>query len=255
MTDIQYQADAGVVHLTLSRPDAYNALSRGLMGELIGRLDDIAGDGGIRSVVISGAGRGFCAGHDLNEVRALNDRDERRALFELCSQMMLRIQSLPQPVIAAVHGIATAAGCQLVATADLAIAEPDARFATPGVNLGLFCSTPMVALSRSVGPKHAMQMLLGGEMIDAPGAVRIGLINEIQEGAVDAALDLARRIAEKSGPVLAIGKQTFYRQLQMDTADAYDHCSEVMARNLELRDSTEGIDAFLEKRSPAWEHK
>ena len=221
-SNILYSAQAGVALLTLNRPDAYNALSSELMRELIQQLDSIDTDPSIKVVVIRGSGRGFCAGHDLQEIDGLNDHAAREKLFALCSNLMLRVQSLRQPVIASVHGVATAAGCQLVATCDLGLAAESARFATPGVNIGLFCSTPMVALTRAVQPKHAMQMLLSGEMIGAARACEIGLINTsvADERLEDATAELAAGIAEKSAAVLAIGKEAFYRQAQLNTQDA-----------------------------------
>jgi enoyl-CoA hydratase/carnithine racemase len=221
-------------------------------------LDDalaaIADDRAVRVVVIGGAGPAFCAGHDLREMRANPGRETTEALFAQCSALMTRIVRLPKPVIARVHGIATAAGCQLVASCDLAVAAADARFATPGVNIGLFCSTPMVALSRNVGRKQAMEMLLTGEMIDAARAREIGLLNRVVPPAeLDAAVAaLAGQIAGKSALTLAIGKEAFYRQAEMDLDAAYRYAAEAMTRNMLARDAAEGIDAFLEKRSPSW---
>ncbi len=234
-TDILLRQDhAGVARLTLNRPAARNALSLALMADLEAELDDIEADTHIRAVVLAGAGPAFCAGHDLRELHAEDRPAAHAALFESCSRLMQRIVGLRCPVIAQVHGIATAAGCQLVATCDLAIAAADARFATPGVNIGLFCSTPMVALSRAVGRKAAMAMLLTGEPMDA---------------AVDA---LAAAIAGKSGATVALGKRAFYRQAEMGLADAYAYASQVMATNMGLPDAAEGIGAFLDKRAPAW---
>ena len=245
---------AGVVTLTLNRPAARNGLSRALMDQLERELEAIAEDEAARVVVIAGAGPAFCAGHDLKEIRAHPGRDMYQALFQQCSRLMQTIVRLPQPVIAKVHGVATAAGCQLVASCDLAVAAATARFATPGVNIGLFCSTPMVALSGTIGRKQAMEMLLTGEMIDAAQAVRYGLINRaVPPGALDQEVsDLARAIASKSPLVLAIGKEAFYRQLELGLSAAYDYASEVMTRNMLARDAEEGIDAFLEKRAPVW---
>jgi enoyl-CoA hydratase/carnithine racemase len=245
---------AGAAWLTMNRPAARNALSVGLMGALEAELDAIGSDPAVHVVVIGGAGPAFCAGHDLREIRANPDRAAYESLFEQCSRLMLKIVRLPKPVIARVHGVATAAGCQLVASCDLAIASDTARFATPGVNIGLFCSTPMVALSRNVGRKAAMEMLLTGELIDAARATAIGLINRaVPEAELDAAVEaLARQVAEKSPLTLAIGKEAFYRQAEMDLDGAYRHAAEVMTRNMMARDAAEGIDAFLAKRAPVW---
>ena len=244
----------GVARLTLNRPAARNALSLALMEEFQAALDAVGEDDTVKLVVIAGAGPGFCAGHDLKELRANPGRAFYKRTFTASSRLMLTIMRLPKPVIARVHGIATAAGCQLVATCDLAVAAADARFATPGVNIGLFCSTPMVALGRNVGRKQAMEMLLTGEMIDAEEAQRIGLVNRVapadrldQEVAA-----LAGTIAAKSPLTLRIGKEAFYRQLEMDVESAYDYAAEVMTRNMLARDAEEGFDAFLEKRAPVW---
>jgi len=245
---------AGVAWLTLNRPAARNALSLGLMAALEAELAHLAEDSNIGVVVIAGAGPAFCAGHDLREMRARPERAAYQEVFATCARLMQRIVRLPKPVIARVHGIATAAGCQLVATCDLAVAAETARFATPGVNIGLFCSTPMVALSRAVGRKAAMEMLLTGEMIDAPRAREIGLVNRIvPEADLDAAVtELAARIAGKSPLTLAIGKEAFYRQAEYDLDAAYRYAAEVMTRNMLARDAEEGIDAFLGKRAPVW---
>jgi enoyl-CoA hydratase/carnithine racemase len=243
-----------VAWLTMNRPSARNALSVGLMDALEGALDAVAHDASVLAVVIGGAGPAFCAGHDLKEIRANPERASHQALFAQCSRLMQAIVHLPKPVIARVHGIATAAGCQLVASCDLAVAAETARFATPGVNIGLFCSTPMVALTRAVGRKAAMEMLLTGEMIDARRAREIGLINRVvPEAELDAATAaLAGLIASKSPLTLAIGKAAFYRQAEMDLDSAYDFASEVMTRNMMARDAEEGIDAFIAKRDPVW---
>jgi enoyl-CoA hydratase/carnithine racemase len=247
--------DGGVLRLTLNRPAARNALSLALMRELRRALDDAASDRGCRVVILAGAGPAFCAGHDLRELRGNPSREAYEGIFAQCSALMQQIVALPKPVIAEVHGIATAAGCQLVATCDLAIAAEDARFATPGVNIGLFCSTPMVALSRAVGRKAAMEMLLTGELIDAATAKEIGLVNRVVPAAElsTAALELARQIAAKSAFTVAIGKEAFYRQAEMGLADAYRYAGEVMTRNMLARDAGEGIDAFLAKRPPVWQ--
>jgi len=244
----------GVAWLTLNRPAARNALSVALMTALQAELAAIETDPAVKVVVIGGAGPAFCAGHDLREMRAEPRREAYEALFAQCSELMLAIGRLPKPVIARVHGIATAAGCQLVATCDLAVAADTARFATPGVNIGLFCSTPMVALSRAVGRKAAMEMLLGGELIEASRAREIGLVNRVvPEAELDAATAaLAGRIAGKSPLTVAIGKAAFYRQAEMELEAAYCYAAEVMTRNMLARDAEEGIDAFLQKRQPAW---
>jgi enoyl-CoA hydratase/carnithine racemase len=228
--------DWGVLRFTLNRPDARNALSAALMSKLLEALGRAAKDPETRVVVIAGAGPAFCAGHDLRELRTDQRRETYERLFAQCSELMLAIVRLPKPVIAEVHGIATAAGCQLVATCDLAVAAEDARFATPGVNIGLFCSTPMVALTRAVGRKSAMEMLLTGKLIDAETARAIGLINRVvpREGLREAVDGLAREIAGKSALTVKIGKEAFYRQAELDLAAAYRYA------------------AFLAKREPVW---
>jgi len=243
-----------IAWLTLNRPSARNALSTGLMEALLSELDAIATDPTVKVVVIAGAGPAFCAGHDLRELRSHPDRPFYEATFQLCSRLMTRIVRLPKPVIARVHGVATAAGCQLVASCDLAVATDTARFATPGVNIGLFCSTPMVALSRAVGRKAAMEMLLTGDLISAARAYELGLINRtVPEAELDASVTaLAQQIVAKSPLTLAIGKEAFYRQAEMGLDDAYAYASEVMTRNMLARDAAEGIDAFLAKREPHW---
>ncbi|HEV2300630.1 MAG TPA: enoyl-CoA hydratase [Stellaceae bacterium] len=246
--------EAGVLRITLNRPSARNALSRGMMAALNEALGRAARDKRVRVVVIAGAGPAFCAGHDLKELRADPRRETYEAVFAQCSEMMLNVVRLPQPVIAEVHGIATAAGCQLVATCDLAVAAEDARFSTPGVNIGLFCSTPMVALSRAVGRKRAMEMLLTGSLVDAAGAREMGLVNRVVPRAelTAATSALAREIAGKSALTVKVGKEAFYRQLELDLAAAYRYAAEVMTTNMLTRDAAEGIDAFLEKRPPQW---
>jgi len=244
----------GIATLTLNRPRARNALSMGLMAALQAELDAIAVDPAVRVVVVAGAGPGFCAGHDMREMRGNPTREAYHAVFAVCARLMQSLVTLPQPTIARVHGVASAAGCQLVATCDLAVAGESARFATPGVNIGLFCSTPMVALSRAVGRKAAMEMLLTGDAIDAVHARAIGLINRVVPDAdLETATDaLARQIASKSPRTLAIGKEAFYRQAELDLAGAYAAMSETMTRNMLADDAAEGIDAFLEKRPPVW---
>jgi enoyl-CoA hydratase/carnithine racemase len=250
-------SEAGVLRLTLNRPQARNALSNGLMRALIEALGRAATDPRARVVVIAGAGPAFCAGHDLRELRADPRRETYERIFALCSELMLTITWLPKPVIAEVHGVATAAGCQLVASCDLAVAAEEARFATPGVNIGLFCSTPMVALSRAVGRKPAMEMLLTGDPVDAARACAIGLVNRVVPSAgLRAAVDaLARQIAGKSAFTVAIGKAAFYRQAELDLAAAYRYAAEVMTTNMLAADAEEGIDAFLAKRMPAWQDR
>jgi len=244
----------GIATLRLNRPSAYNALSLALIDALRAALDAIADDDAVRVAILAGAGKGFCAGHDLRELRAHPTRDFYATVFERCGALMQRIQSLPKPVIAEVHGVATAAGCQLVATCDLALAAEDARFAVPGVNIGLFCSTPMVALTRAIGRKPAMEMLLTGDMIDASTAARLGLINRVVPAAdlATATRALAARIAAKSPLTLAIGKEAFHRQSEMDLAAAYAYTGGVMTRNMLARDAEIGIDALLGRTVPKW---
>jgi enoyl-CoA hydratase/carnithine racemase len=250
-------SDSGVLRLTMNRPQARNALSIGLMQLLIETLRQAGKDPQTRVIVIAGAGPGFCAGHDLREIRADPSRATYEHVFALCSELMLTITRLAKPVIAEIHGVATAAGCQLVATCDLAVAAEEARFATPGVNIGLFCSTPMVALSRAVGRKAAMEMLLTGALIGAARAREIGLVNRVVPGAElrDAVDVLARDIAGKSAFTVAIGKEAFYRQAELDLAAAYRYAAGVMTTNMLAADSEEGIDAFLAKRSPIWQDR
>jgi enoyl-CoA hydratase/carnithine racemase len=249
--------EAGVLRLTMNRPQARNALSAALMDAMIEALGRAAKDPWARVVVIGGAGPAFCAGHDLRELRADPRRGNYEHVFALCSELMLAIVRLPKPVIAEVHGVATAAGCQLVASCDLAVAAEDARFATPGVNIGLFCSTPMVALSRAVGRKAAMEMLLTGELIDAARASEIGLVNRVApSGELRAEVDaLAGEIAGKSALTLSIGKEAFYRQAELDLDAAYRYAAEVMTTNMLAADAGEGIDAFLAKRPPKWQDR
>ncbi|MEM9683500.1 MAG: enoyl-CoA hydratase [Pseudomonadota bacterium] len=244
----------GVTTLTLNRPTARNALSHDLMKRLIDALRSVGEDPSVRVVVIAGAGPAFCAGHDLREIRAHGGEAYFNELFATCSELMLAITHLPKPVIARVHGMATAAGCQLVASCDLAVAAASAKFATPGVNIGLFCSTPMVAVSRKVGRKAMMEMLLLGEPVAAADAERLGLINAcVDDDALDHAVaEMAAKIVAKSAATVRIGKEAFYRQADMSLEDAYAYCSAVMTRNMLLEDAAEGIDAFLEKRDPEW---
>jgi enoyl-CoA hydratase/carnithine racemase len=239
--------------ITLNRPEQLNPLSTGLMRELIGTLRRLAERDDVRAIVLRGAGRAFCAGHDLKEMK---DRslDEERALFALCSEMMQTIQSIPQPVIAAVHGVATAAGCQLVATCDLAVCTDDSRFATSGIRYGLFCSTPGVAVARNIGRKNALYMLLTGRFIDAATAVRWGLVNRaVPAGELEATVDeLVAELAVLSRRALQIGKQGFYQQVEARQSDAYTMMSEAIAANACDPDGQEGINAFVEKRLPSW---
>ena len=246
--------ESGVTTLTLNRPNQFNALSMAMLEALQAELDAIALDQTVRVVILAGAGRAFCAGHDLKEMRASPDRDSYQALFQRCSQVMLSLLRLPQPVIARVHGIATAAGCQLVATCDLAVAADSARFAVSGINVGLFCSTPSVALSRNLSRKQAMGMLLTGEFVSAKRAVELGLVNQtVAAGQLDEAVRaLADTILAKSPLAIRLGKQMFYRQLEMGIEDAYDFAGERMACNMMAEDAGEGIDAFMEKRTPTW---
>ena len=254
------RAEAGAVAvLTLARPASRNALSEAMLAALTDSLAAIAEDRAIRAVVIAAEGPVFCAGHDLKELTAHRaDADRGRVYFaemmRRCSAMMQAIVALPQPVIAAVEGIATAAGCQLVATCDLAIAGEHARFCTPGVNLGLFCSTPMVALSRNLSRKHAMEMLLTGDFYSAETAQGFGLVNRVAPAgeARAAALALATRIADKSAATVKIGKRAFYAQVEMPLTEAYSHSSAVMVENMLARDAEEGIGAFIDKRPPLW---
>ncbi len=248
--------------LVLNRPAARNSLSEALLAALSTAFTEIAADNSIRAVVLAANGPSFCAGHDLKELTARrSDADHGRAYFHhimtMCSAMMQQIVNLPQPVIAAVQGAASAAGCQLVASCDLAIASSAAKFATPGVDIGLFCSTPMVALSRNVARKHTMKMLLTGDMVPAEDAARIGLINRVVAVGTerDEAMALARQIASKSSYVLKIGKEAFYKQAEMPLAEAYRYASQVMTENMMARDAEEGICAFIEKRDPSWQDR
>ena len=244
----------GVCRLVLNRPQSRNALNDELIAALAAALQAADADEAARVIVLSAAGTVFCAGHDLREVRQKKGLPEYRRLFAGCAQMMLSISRLKKPVIAQVDGMATAAGCQLVASCDLAIASPRAKFATPGVHIGLFCSTPMVPLSRKVGRKTAMAMLLTGEPLAAEDAAAAGLINKVvAEDQLAAACDeWARVIADKSPLTLAIGKEAFYKQADMPLPEAYDYASEVMADNMTRQDAQEGVAAFVEKRKPVW---
>ena len=248
--------------LTLNRPQARNSLSESLIGELHAALRDIHDDTSVRAVVLAANGPAFSAGHDMKELTARRaDADRGRAYFAqimtACSAMMQAIVQLPKPVVAAVQGVATAAGCQLVASCDLAVASEAASFATPGVDIGLFCSTPMVALSRNVPRKQAMEMLLTGEPVSAATARDIGLINRVVAAGTerDAAILLAQKVALKSAYTVKLGKEAFYRQAEMSLADAYRYAAEVMTENMMARDAEEGIGAFIEKREPKWQDR
>jgi enoyl-CoA hydratase/carnithine racemase len=247
----------GIVTLTLNRPQQYNALSIELLTALQSALDAIAEDESIRVVIIAASGKAYSAGHDLKEMRSSDDRAFHQALFDQCGQMMLSIHQLPQPVIAQVNGIATAAGCQLVANCDLAVAADDARFAVSGINVGVFCSTPAVPLSRNLSRKKAMQLLLTGDFISAADAERFGLVNEVvaADELVSATRTLAEKIAAKPPLSIRIGKDMFYKQLPMDLSEAYAYASERMACNMDSHDAREGIDAFFQKRDPEWTGK
>ena len=242
-----------VAVITLNRPERRNALSLGLMRELIASLDRLASDRDTRAIVLAAAGKVFCAGHDLSEMTG-RDIGEYRQIFDVCSELMLKIQAIPQPVIAEVQGVATAAGCQLVATCDLAIASDQAAFATPGVKIGLFCTTPMVALTRAVGRKRAFEMLVTGEMIDAKTAADWGLVNRVISAADlrTATRKLAERIAAASSLVVGLGKEAYYTQIDLPQPKAYAYAKERMSLNALADDAQEGISAFLEKRTPSW---
>lgn len=244
----------GVTTLTLNRPQQYNALSSRLLSELQQQLDDIDQDQSVKVVIIAANGKAFCSGHDLKEIRSSGPREFHQALFDRCSRVMLTINRLRQPVIAQVNGIATAAGCQLVANCDLAVAAEDAQFGVSGINLGLFCSTPAVPLSRNMPRKQAMQMLLTGDFISAETARQYGLVNEVVPAAKLAAgtNSLAQKILAKSSYAISLGKDMFYKQLPMDLSEAYAYAAERMACNMDSDDAREGIDAFIERRKPEW---
>ena len=256
------ERDGEIAVLVLNRPQPRNSLSEALLKALSAALTEIENDRTVRAVVLAANGPAFCAGHDLKELTARrSDADGGKAYFRhimtTCSAMMQQIVTLPQPVIAAVQGVASAAGCQLVASCDLAVASEAAKFATPGVDIGLFCSTPMVALSRNVARKHAMEMLLTGDMVEAKRAAEIGLVNRVVPAGDEraAALTLAKQIASKSSYTLKVGKAAFYRQVEMPLAQAYAYASEVMTENMMARDAEEGICAFIEKRDPKWDDR
>jgi enoyl-CoA hydratase/carnithine racemase len=244
----------GVATLTLNRPTQFNSLSEELLADLQAALDAIAADTSVRAVVIAGAGKAFCSGHDLKQMRANPSKAYQQKLFKACGKVMMTLVEMPQPVIARIHGIATAAGCQLVAMCDLAVAAEGAKFAVSGVNLGLFCSTPSVALGRAMGRKQALEMLLTGDFIDAAEAQRRGLVNRVVPlDQLDAEVKkLTDSICAKSPVALAMGKQMFYRQLEMGLDGAYQLAAETMACNMMAQDAAEGIDAFMQKRKPEW---
>jgi len=250
---LRLEQDGTAAVVTLNRPEKRNALSLELMSELIGCLDSIAADRSLRSVILAAAGKVFSSGHDLSEMTG-RDVSEYRRIFDVCTELMTKIQSIPQPVIAEVQGLATAAGCQLVATCDLAVASEQAAFATPGVRIGLFCTTPMVALSRAIGRKRALEMLLTGEVVDARTAAEWGLVNRVVPAAElkTETRRLAAKIAESSSFTVALGKQAFYAQIDLDQPKAYAYAKEVMTMNSLAADAQEGIAAFLGKRSPCW---
>jgi len=261
MTETPYvlrtERDA-VVTLTLNRGDRFNPLSLGMIAALEAELDAIGADAGARVVVLAAAGKGFCAGHDLREMRAhTGDAAWQRALFDACGRMMVKLTRLRQPVLARVHGIATAAGCQLVSMCDLVVASEGARFALPGVNVGVFCSTPAVGVARSIGPKRTMEMLVTGEPIDAARALAWGLVNRVvPAGDLDAEVGrLAATVASKSGAVVGLGKPVYHEQIELGLEEAYRVAGEAMTRNMMLEDAAEGIDAFVGKRAPAWRHR
>jgi enoyl-CoA hydratase/carnithine racemase len=251
---VALEVGAPITRLVLDRPERRNALSLGLMREMLDALDRVAADASIRVLVIEGRGAAFSAGHDLAEIVAQRDADAYAALFGTCVDLMTRLHTIPQPVIAKVHGVATAAGCQLVAACDLAIASADARFATPGVNIGLFCSTPMVPISRTIGRKRVLEMLFTGEMIDASTALAWGLVNRVVAATeLDRAVgDLADRVVQSSPYVLALGKRAFYSQDELREDDAYAVACALMVENAQADDAHEGMRAFLEKRAPRW---
>lgn len=251
---IREELSPGVVRLTMNRPQAFNSLSEGMLDALQEALDSIKSDVTVRVVILAGAGKAFCAGHDLKEMRASPKLNYYQALFEKCSKMMLTIQKMPQPVIARVQGIATAAGCQLVSMCDLAISTDDSRFAVSGINYGLFCSTPSVGLSRNLNRKQAMEMLLTGDFIDAKTAKERGLINQsVPESELDEAISLlSKKITQKPATAVAMGKGLFYEQLERGIESAYELAGQTMACNMMDESALEGFQAFIEKRKPNW---
>ena len=260
MAILERHDTGAVTRLVMNAPERLNALSDEMLAALHTSLDEIANDRSIRAVIISGNGKAFCAGHDLKQMTTGRQAEDGgrayfKDLFDRCAAMMARVQSLPQPVIAQVHGIATAAGCQLVATCDMAIAAQGTKFGVNGVNIGLFCSTPMVALSRNIGRKQAFEMLTTGAFIEAERAGTLGLINRVvaAEALENEAIALAKTVASKLGTAVKIGKKAFYNQIEMNVADAYAYTGDVMVENMLDRDTSEGIAAFLDKRDPTWE--
>jgi len=251
------ESNSGISRITINEPSTYNALSLNVLQSLIKCFDYLNNDKKTKVIVIEGAGKGFCAGHNLKEINSVKNKSNYKRLFTLCSKLMMTIVNNNKPVIAKVHGASFAAGCQLVATCDLALSTNDAIFATPGVNIGLFCSTPMVAVSRNVNRKKTMKMLLTGEPIDAQYAKEIGLINDHFDKSIleEEVLKLAETISSKSNKILKIGKKAFYKQLEMPLSEAYKYTSEVMTKNMMTLDAKEGISAFLEKRVPKWKNK
>lgn len=256
MAQVLMELEGHLAVVTLQRPERRNALSFDLMLELIACLEAIAHNADVRAVIIQAAGKVFSSGHDLGEMTG-RDVEEYRRIFDICTELMTKIQSIPQPVIAQVQGMATAAGCQLVATCDLAVASSEATFATPGVKIGLFCTTPMVALTRAIGRKRAMEMLLTGRAIDAATAADWGLVNRVvpPAGLASETRKLALQIAEASSFTVALGKQAYYRQIDLDQAGAYAYAKEVMSQNALAEDAQEGISAFLGKRAACWKGK
>jgi enoyl-CoA hydratase/carnithine racemase len=254
--NIQIAHEGPIAVVTLNRPERRNALSLELMLDLIAALDEIGRNPEVRAVILAAAGKVFSSGHDLSQMTG-RDVNEYRRIFDVCCDLMQKVQSIPQPVIAEVQGIATAAGCQLVATCDLVIATEEAKFATPGVRIGLFCTTPMVALTRAIGRKRAMQMLLTGDFVNASTAADWGLVNQIVPAAdlQSATRALAQKVVEASSLVVAIGKQAFYTQIDLDQPKAYAYAKEVMSMNALATDAQEGISSFLEKRAPCWSRK
>ena len=253
MPDLLASVDGQIGVITLNRADRRNSLSLNLMLEMIRALDQLGADSNVRAVILASTGKVFSSGHDLSELTGRSVNDYRR-IFDVCTELMAKIQSIPQPVIAQVQGVATAAGCQLVATCDLAIAAEQAQFATPGVKIGLFCTTPMVALSRAVGRKRAMEMLLTGKMVDAATAADWGLINRVvPAGELESETrKLACQVAQASSFTIALGKQAYYAQIDLDQPKAYAYAKEVMSMNALANDAQEGITAFLEKRAACW---
>lgn len=254
-TDILLREDNnGITTLTLNRPDQFNALTGDLLNAMSATLDAIKEDSSVRVVIIKANGRAFCVGHDLKEMRANSNRDFIQDLFHRCGAMMQRIEALPQPVIASIHATATAAGCQLAAACDLAVAGESSRFAVSGITLGLFCSTPAVALSRNIGRKNALEMLLVGEFIDAPTAREYGLVNRVvaDDQLDQTVLDMAEKIAAKPPEAVQLGKELFYKQLNKPLAEAYELAGEAITCNMLMDNTLEGVDAFIEKRKPNW---